>query len=73
MGWSPGSIGSQGAGAWCKKGKSLTGWFHREQRHLSQGTHASAVRGPTSLGWLASQSRGRERDEVREPEGEEKV
>ena len=30
----------------------MTGWFHRVQRHLSQGTHASAVRGPHSP-WLA--------------------
>lgn len=60
----PGSRGSRGAGA----GKTLTGLFHREQRHLSQGTHASAVRGPTPLGWLASQSRERQSRETEKAE-----
>lgn len=49
-----------GGGRLCE-GNTLGGYFAWEQRHLSQGTHASAVRGSTPLGWLASQSRGRQR------------
>lgn len=68
--------GSQWAGVGCKKGKDCL-VSQRAERHLTQGTHASAVRGPTPLGWLASQSRGRERARETgtecETEGEEKV
>lgn len=59
----PSGKGSRGDGGGCVgREKGLKGWFHREQRHLSPGAHASAVRGPSPLGWLASQSRGIERE-----------
>ena len=69
MGGAP-PVGGAGGGilAGCKKGKVFLG-DSSEHRHLSL-AHASAVRGPTPLGWLASWADQREREKG---EGEKNV